>query len=104
MIDIRRLRIPEDRFACKKPPEHYRVLRCTQNLHRSTAQGNVFKRGRTYVVHPDPLARAVNLVYVIDETGRPFSFAREELSESDRTLYKLRDYFDVDGFGSTPGV
>lgn len=103
MINLRGLRIAEREFACKRPPARYRVLRCTQNLHKSTYEGNAFKRGHTYVVHPDRSAE--HLVYVVDETGHPFSFLRVERGEpSDHGLYRLTDYFDIESHGSTPGV
>ena len=71
MNNLKQLRISEEEFACKKPPNRYRVLRCTQNLYKSTYKGNAFKKGHTYFIHPDPTAAKEGLVYVVDETGHP---------------------------------
>jgi len=99
VINLKQLRISEEDFACKKPPNRYRVLRCTQNLYKSTYKGNAFKKGHTYFIHPDPTAAKGGLVYVVDETGYPFSFAGEGIDP--KGLYQLGEFFDLDHPAST---
>jgi hypothetical protein len=75
-------------------PARYEMLRCRQSLYKSTYKGNAFKKGHRYVVHPDPDKR---LVFVVDETGHPFSFLKDEPKERfDETLYRLSEYFEAE--------
>lgn len=64
------------------------TLLCTRDLFKSTYQGLAFKRGRRYEVVRDE----GDLVWVADETGRPFSFTRG--GEAGLGLYLLRAFFE----------